>query len=705
MPGRRRQVQQKRRKRGMLVAAVAVAAGALGGTAAFGGVFTHENSRQPVIAAQAAESGPAAAPAHDETPEPVARIPGDDRAHGMVYAGLRAAPKGDRCTGVLKTADGRCTHGPDKPPKGVDITKDTRPVATTRETGDLTGGKDDTSSDGSSGTKTGATAGVTGRTDSDKPSTGLPTAGLTASVDARLLGSPATKTPPGTPKGGPTSGKAAGPSGQTVQCDGDGTTGNRVQVVYVHGPGNDRYAQYLASFRTWATDADTIYYASAQETGGVRHIRFVTGADCTPSVLNVEVPDSALAEFGAMNRALADKGFDRRDRKYMIFADAKVYCGIGTFNGDERPDSSNLSNFGPSYGRTDSGCWSGSTAAHELGHNLGAVNNSAPNSSRAAHCTDEWDIMCYSDAPYYPAMRDVCHDRGQDERLDCNHDDYYNTSPRAGSYLATHWNVANNQFLMTGNGTRPDPNPNPNPSPTPTPTPNPTGSTGTGPVPVVGQLTSDSVVVNWPAAPSAAWYQLLLDGKYLAWVQPNAARIYNLRPDTDYTVSVAVRDKAGHDSRPGQAVKFHTRPAGATTTAGAKYSMTNGYTGLAAEMWGSKTADGTVLVGSQPNGYTGQQWYFDDAGNGDLRLRSVASGKCLQFGDAVQGQYVAQQPCSGSDSQKWRLTKRADGTALTAKGSSLVLGVSKRPYYGAWLLELQNPDSSGYQVWTVQKAS
>ncbi|MBT2382958.1 RICIN domain-containing protein [Streptomyces sp. ISL-11] len=598
----------------------------------------------------------------------------------MVYKGLRPAPKDDRCAGVLRTDDGRCTHGPDKPPKGVDIAKDTPPAAKTQDV-----------------------PRTPDRPDTGEASEGQPAAGTTASVDARQAGTAAAKTPPAAPTRGTASAKAA-PAGQAVQCDGDGSTGNRVQVVYAHGPGNDRYAEYLASFRKWAADADTIYFASAQETGGVRHIRFVTGADCAPSVLNVEVPSSALAEFSALNSALAAKGFDRRDRKYMIFADAKVYCGIGTFSGDERPGATNLSNFGPSYGRTDAGCWGGSTAAHELGHNLGAVNNSAPNTSRAAHCTDEWDVMCYSDAPYYPAMRTVCPERGHDERLDCNHDDYYHTNPQPGSYLATHWNVANNQFLMNGNGTKPDPGP----SPTPTPTPKPTGSTGTstGPVPVVGQLTSDSAVLSWPAAPSAAWYQLLLGGNHLAWVQSNSARITHLRPDTDYTVAVAVRDRAGRDSKAGRAVSFHTPPVGSTTTkAGTRYTLTNGRTGLAAEIWGGKTADGTVLVGSQPNGFTPQQWYLDEAG-GSLRLRSAASDKCLQLGgDAGTGQWVAQRPCSGSAAQQWQLTRSGDGLRLTAKNTSLVLGVGKRPYYGAWLLELQNPDSSGYQAWTLQKAS
>ncbi|WP_234443369.1 RICIN domain-containing protein [Streptomyces sp. NRRL B-24484] len=670
----------------MLVAAVVAATGVFVGSAAMGGVFTDE--RTTAAAGVSADgSAPAAEPAHDKAPDPVASIPSNDPPRGLVYTGLKAAPKGDKCVGVLRTAEGNCTHGPDTPPKGVDVKKDTPPAVKTEEP-----------------------AAAPGSTAPAGQAAQAPTAGTEAAVDATAARTAAAApAPSATAK--PARTAAAGPADQTVQCDGDGSTGNRVQVVYAHGPGKDRYAQYAASFRKWAADADTIYYASAQETGGVRHIRYVTAADCTPSVLNVELPDSALAEFSAMNNALAQKGFNRKDRKYMVFADANVYCGIGTFNGDERPGQDNLSNFGPSYGRTDSGCWSGSTAAHELGHNLGAVNNSAPNTSRGAHCTDEWDVMCYSDSPYYPTMRTVCPERGHDERLDCNHDDYYNTSPKAGSYLATHWNIANNQFLMTGGGsTNPNPNPSPSPtsSPTPSPKPSPTGPTGTtGPVPTVGSLASDSAVLNWPAVNGADWYQVRLNGAFLTWVQQNSVRIYNLRPDTDYSVAVAFRDSAGKDSAPGRTVTFHTPKAGSTTTPSAAYTLVNGASGLAAEIWGGKSADGTVLVASQPNGYTGQRWYFDDAGSGYARIRSAVSGKCLQLGGAAgAGQWVYQQPCNGSSAaQQWRIATAGGGVTVTARDSSLVLGISGRPYYGAWLMELQDPNGSGYHTWTVQKAS
>ena len=33
---------------------------------------------------------------------------------------------------------------------------------------------------------------------------------------------------------------------------------------------------------------------------------------------------------------LQRQGYNRTDRKYMIFGESRVYCGIGTFAGDDR---------------------------------------------------------------------------------------------------------------------------------------------------------------------------------------------------------------------------------------------------------------------------------------------------------------------------------------------------------------------------------
>ncbi|GIG62503.1 hypothetical protein Lfu02_68750 [Longispora fulva] len=242
-----------------------------------------------------------------------------------------------------------------------------------------------------------------------------------------------------------------------AQCVGDGVSGNRVQVLYVHGPNNDRYNQYKASFVQWSLDMDTIFNESAKETGGTRRVRFVHDAACAPTVLNVAVSAAAIATFGGTIDALKALGYTRVDRKYATLVDTNVYCGIGEFAGDDTKSAANRSNFGPTFSRSDNGCWDGFTMAHELGHNLGAVSNNAPNSSGGAHCTDEYDVMCYSDEPYYPQMRYVCPDRAHENRFDCNHDDYFHTNPPAGSFLATHWNVADSAFLIAVGGGNPAP--------------------------------------------------------------------------------------------------------------------------------------------------------------------------------------------------------------------------------------------------------
>jgi len=231
-----------------------------------------------------------------------------------------------------------------------------------------------------------------------------------------------------------------------VTCDGDGTTGKRVQVLYVH-PSTvaDNYAAYLTSFQQWAADADSEYYLSAQQTGGIRHIRFVTDANCMPVVLDATVSAAAGNDFGTMINELAAQGYGRTDRKYMLFVDATSYCGISSLAYDDQRGPSNVNNSGQEYARIDARCWSGVIAAHELMHTLGGVQLTAPHSDANGHCNDGYDNMCdhSGHAITYP-----CPNPAGDALFDCNHDDYYNANPASGSYLFRHWNTADNQFLI-----------------------------------------------------------------------------------------------------------------------------------------------------------------------------------------------------------------------------------------------------------------
>jgi hypothetical protein len=252
--------------------------------------------------------------------------------------------------------------------------------------------------------------------------------------------------------------------GSNLVCDGDGVSGNRVQAMYVVEAGKpNRYAAMLASFKLWAAGVDGVFNRSAALTGGVRHLRFVTegtAPQCTAEVENVTVPAGSLANLTTELAAVQALGYTDQHRKYLMWTDANVYCGIATLYVDPRPTQDNFNNgYAASFSRVDTGCWGfgagsaegHSVEAHELTHNLGAVQPGAPHATVLGHCTDGSDVMCYPDNPdgVTPVTQKVC-PTYLDELLDCNGDDYYSTMPAVDSYLSSHWNNTSSQFLIGG---------------------------------------------------------------------------------------------------------------------------------------------------------------------------------------------------------------------------------------------------------------
>lgn len=242
-----------------------------------------------------------------------------------------------------------------------------------------------------------------------------------------------------------------------VMCDGDGVSGNRVQVMYVHAQDvPDRFADVQAPIQQWATDVDAVFSMSAAETGGTRHVRYVHDVNCIPSVLDVQITSTGDDSFLNTVSDLQALGYNRTDRKYLLFMDAGTYCGIADVQSDDRNIADNMNNTGPHYAWVGAQCWSQTAAAHELMHTLGAVQVTAPHSSQEFHCWDMDDLMCRP-TNGWPTQQ-LCAYPGY-LHFDCNHDDYYSTNPPPDSWLALHWNTANNKFLIGA------------PQPTPTPTP------------------------------------------------------------------------------------------------------------------------------------------------------------------------------------------------------------------------------------------
>jgi hypothetical protein len=242
---------------------------------------------------------------------------------------------------------------------------------------------------------------------------------------------------------------STGAASGSVVCDGDGTSGKRVQVILARASDVPDRLPTSAEVNVWMGSVDAAFNDSAAQTGGQRHVRFVTNSDCTVHVLRLVLPSSADDSFSNTIDALQALNYSSPDRKYMIEMDSGVYCGIATISGDDRPWSNNASNTGTDYSRVDRPCWNGAES-HELGHNLGAVQLSAPDSDGSWHCSTEADRLCYGGQQTY-----LC--PPENERLlDCNHDSYFSTKP--SGWLAEHWNVADSAFLIGAN---------PRPSPTP----------------------------------------------------------------------------------------------------------------------------------------------------------------------------------------------------------------------------------------------
>jgi hypothetical protein len=433
-------------------------------------------------------------PSSQASPAPTTR--GDvaervrDERRGLVFDGLQrrpGGPCGDAFEVVEQSAGGRvrCTHGPDPAPDGVDVRA--------RQEFPAVAGKSSQ-----------------------------------AAVAAAQAGIP---------------------------CYGTGSDGYRVQLIYVRLAGSpDRSATLFPNFVTWTANTNAVFRDSAAQTGGVRNVRFVTDASCNLVIAKAEVTSAAMGSFSTYISELKAKGFNLSNRKYMTWADANTYCGIGEIYIDDKAtttpglSSSNYNNGHPgvsgAFARTDNGCWGMSlpVEAHELTHVLGGVQATAPHATAGYHCRDESDRMCYVDAGGV-TMVQTCPTTNE-RLLDCNHDDYFSTSPAGGSYLATHWNVANSAFLAPS-----DPGTTTTTVPPTTTTTLPATTTTTLPATTTTTLpatTTTTVAGTTPSAPRslAAGQPTFGTGVRLTWKAPVTGPVtgYNVYRKTGTGAFVKVAD-------------------------------------------------------------------------------------------------------------------------------------------------------------------
>ena len=238
----------------------------------------------------------------------------------------------------------------------------------------------------------------------------------------------------------------------------------------------DRFTSLLELFPQYVATADAVFNNTAEQGGAIRHVRWATTASCKLDVMHVVLSSTGDDSLTAMRSELIALGLNRTDRKYLVWVDASVYCGIANVTNDDSPGVTNKANTGPHFARVDAPCWgsANSLEAHEILHSLGAVQLSAPHTTGAWHCSDEYDRMCYNDGSGVPLTYDCAY--AWESLFDCGSNDYFAINPAGDSYLATHWNVANSTFLATtAPGSTPSPSPTPT-TPTTTASPSPTPS-------------------------------------------------------------------------------------------------------------------------------------------------------------------------------------------------------------------------------------
>lgn len=234
-----------------------------------------------------------------------------------------------------------------------------------------------------------------------------------------------------------------------------------VQVIYARASNDaDGYASKVGSIRSAVQEANGILKAAATATGlgAILRVKCVSGVI---EVKNAALPTSMSADsFSTIKRDLMAKGYNDPKVKYWVYYDDCVSdnCGggQGNVNSDDRLTVSNLNNGNddsPTYAISYSSL-SPSIFLHELGHNLGAVQRSAPHSTDPSgthpngwHCWDGRDVMCYNDGAPRGSWYSTSY--CSTEVFDCRKDDYFHRSPANTNYLATHWNIGNqlNRYL------------------------------------------------------------------------------------------------------------------------------------------------------------------------------------------------------------------------------------------------------------------
>lgn len=250
----------------------------------------------------------------------------------------------------------------------------------------------------------------------------------------------------------------------SFQCSGTGDDGYRIQPIFLYNPAVSLGSVDVPSkIKSALLTADSIYYSNSLAKGGYRRLRFVTDAACNLKVITLQITDPTInSDINLLLAAMAQNGYTQSDRIYVGFTNnpqSGTNAGLGT----RYINAPNSNPVGPTYSVIYN--WSGAVAAHELGHNLGAVLPNSPFSDGIGHSVDYYDLMNATLGVVPPGVTIQCPDgrnaTNQQVLVDCNNNDYFNLSPDPVSFIGTNWNIAFTPFFYQGSTNVAVPTPTP----------------------------------------------------------------------------------------------------------------------------------------------------------------------------------------------------------------------------------------------------
>lgn len=202
--------------------------------------------------------------------------------------------------------------------------------------------------------------------------------------------------------------------------------------------------QVITKITSAVLGINKIYKNSSNDSSVYVVPHYSMNADCTLSIYQYYMPDEEM-NFKNIN-LFYTKNLTDKNKKYLIFIDKETIdgnCGISRMYIDD----SKVINAANKSTLSVAAChYSAFVAAHELTHMLGAVQLSAPHTTKFGHCYDGYDLMCYQESDGSPQLLRICPTGF--EILDCNNDDYFSVKPPAqNNYLYNHWNIADSLFV------------------------------------------------------------------------------------------------------------------------------------------------------------------------------------------------------------------------------------------------------------------